>query len=234
MTDFRKSSFIAKQNEEFSENRGEGGGSVYPHGMTYLLCLLLALPFWHHSPSVFRVRFETTAGSFVVEAHRDWSPHGVDRFHELVRSRYYDDSRFFRAVPGRWVQFGIAGDPALAQQWRHRTIPDDTIKQHNTLGYIGFSNTAPNTRSTQVYINLGDNSRNDREPAFAPFGKVVEGMDVVKKIYGGYGEHSGGGMRAGHQDQMFEGGNAYLDRNFPKLDKLIRATIIQLRGPVQP
>jgi cyclophilin family peptidyl-prolyl cis-trans isomerase len=194
--------------------------------MTYLLCLLLALPFWHHkTPAVFRVKFETTAGSFVIEAHRDWSPHGADRFYELVRTKYYDDSRFFRVVPGRWVQFGINGNPTIAQQQRRITIPDDPLKQHNTAGYVAFSNTGPDTRSTQVYINLGDNTaRNDIEAGFAPFGQVVEGMDVVQKLYGGYGEHSGGGMRAGHQDPMFEGGNAWLDREYPKLDKLIRAT----------
>jgi cyclophilin family peptidyl-prolyl cis-trans isomerase len=197
--------------------------------MTYLLCLLLALPFWHHkTPAVFRVKFETTAGSFVIEAHRDWSPHGADRFYELVRTKYYDDSRFFRVVRGRWVQFGINGNPTIAQQQRRITIPDDPLKQHNTAGYVAFSNTGPDTRSTQVYINLGDNTaRNDIEAGFAPFGQVVEGMDVVEKLYGGYGEHSGGGMRAGHQDPMFEGGNAWLDREYPKLDKLIRATIVK-------
>jgi cyclophilin family peptidyl-prolyl cis-trans isomerase len=201
--------------------------------MVYLFCFFLALPFWHHkTPEVFRVKFETTAGSFVVEAHRDWSPHGADRFYCLVRTRYFDDSRFFRVVPGRWVQFGIAGDPKIAQQQRHLTIPDDTLKQHNTPGYIAFSNTGPDTRSTQVYINLGDNSaRNDIEAGFAPFGQVVEGMDIVEKLYSGYGEHSGGGMRAGHQDAMFEGGNAYLDREYPKLDKLIRATIVPMKQP---
>jgi peptidyl-prolyl cis-trans isomerase A (cyclophilin A) len=197
--------------------------------MVYFLCLLLALPFGHHTaPAVFRVKFETTAGSFIIETHRDWSPHGADRFYTLVRTKYYDDSRFFRVVPGRWVQFGINGDPKTSQQQRHIIIPDDALKQHNTLGYVAFSNTGPNTRSTQVYINLGDNStRNDIEAGFAPFGQVVEGMDIVEKLYDGYGEHSGGGMRAGHQDEMFEGGNAYLDREFPKLDKLIRATIVQ-------
>jgi peptidyl-prolyl cis-trans isomerase A (cyclophilin A) len=201
--------------------------------MVYLLCLLLALPFGHHTaPAVFHVKFETTAGSFIIEVHRDWSPHGADRFYDLVRTRYYDDSRFFRIVPGRWVQFGINGDPKLAQQQRSVTIPDDTLKQHNTRGYVAFSNTGPNTRSTQVYINLGDNSaRNDIEAGFAPFGKIVEGMDVVEKLYGGYGEHSGGGMRAGHQDAMFQGGNAWLDREFPKLDKLLRATIVQSKQP---
>jgi cyclophilin family peptidyl-prolyl cis-trans isomerase len=194
-----------------------------------LVCLLLALPFWHHkTPEVFRVKFETTAGSFVIEAHRVWSPHGADRFYELVRTRYYDDSRFFRVVPGRWVQFGINGNPAIAQQQRRITIPDDPLKQHNTPGFVAFSNTGPNTRSTQVYINLGDNTaRNDVEAGFAPFGQVVEGMDVIEKLYGGYGEHSGGGMRAGHQDQIFEGGNAYLDREYPKLDKLLRATLVK-------
>ena len=197
--------------------------------MVYLLCLFLALSFGNHTaPTVFRVKVETTAGSFIIEAHRDWSPHGADRFYELVRTRYYDNSRFFRVVPDHWVQFGINGDPKIAQQQRHVTIPDDTLKQHNTPGFVAFSNTGPNTRSTQVYINLGDNSaRNDSEAAFAPFGQVVEGMDVVEKLYSGYGEHSGGGMRAGHQDQMFEGGNAYLDHEFPKLDKLIRATVMR-------
>ena len=133
-------------------------------------------------------------------------------------------------VPGRWVQFGIAGKPAVAQQWRTRTIPDDVLKQHNTRGFMAFSNTAPShTRSTQVFINLGDNTaQNDKEAGFAPFAQVVEGMDVVDKLYGGYGEHSGGGMRAGHQDAMFEGVfNAYLDREFPKLDRLIRARVVR-------
>ena len=177
-------------------------------------------------PAVYRVKVETTAGSFVVETHREWAPHGADRFYELVKLHYYDDSRFFRVVPGKWVQFGIAGDPKISQAWRSKTIPDDVLKQHNTRGFIAFSNTAPDTRSTQVYINLGDNSvQNDKEPAFAPFGQVVEGMDVVEKLYGGYGEHSGGGMRAGKQDAMFAEGNVYLDREFPKLDKLVSARV---------
>jgi len=193
-------------------------------------CLLMALTFWHprRAPATFRVRFETTAGNFIIETHRDWSPHGADRFYELVRSGYYDDSRFFRVVPGRWAQFGISGNPAVAQKWRSLTIPDDPLTHHNTPGFVAFSNTAPNTRSTQVYINIGDNSaRNDSEAAFAPFGQVVEGMDVVEKLYSGYGEHSGGGMRAGHQDEIFAGGNKYLDANFPKLDKLLHATIVR-------
>jgi cyclophilin family peptidyl-prolyl cis-trans isomerase len=227
--DHSKKSFLRSKNLVIESKIAQlEGGEGTLDGMTYLLCLLLVLPFTQHkAPAVFRVKFETTAGSFIIEAHRDWSPHGADRFYELVRTKYYDDSRFFRVVPGRWVQFGINGKPSIAQQ-RNITIADDPLKQHNTPGYVAFSNTGPNTRSTQVYINLGDNTaRNDIEAGFAPFGQVVEGMNVVEKLYGGYGEHSGGGMRAGHQDQIFGGGNAYLDLEYPKLDKLIRATMMK-------
>lgn len=175
-----------------------------------------------HAPATFDVTVNTTKGDFVIEVHRAWSPNGADRFWELANAHYYDDSRFFRVVAGKWVQFGIAGEPATAKAWRSRTIPDDKLVQHNLPGYIAFSNTGPGTRSTQVYINLRDNSaQNDHEPAFAPFGKVVKGMDVVEALYSGYGEGSGSGMRAGHQDAMFDGGDAYMDAHFPKLDKLI-------------
>jgi len=182
------------------------------------------------APSIFRVQFETTPGKFVIEVHRDWAPHGAERFHQLVHEKYFDDSRFFRVVAGRWAQFGIAGKPKIAQKRRHRTIPDDVVCQSNTIGYVAFANTGPNTRATEIYINLGDNSRNDAEAGFAPFGKVVEGMDVVLKLNSSYGEASGGGMRAGKQDKMFEEGNAYLDREFPKLDKLIRARLVSSGG----
>jgi cyclophilin family peptidyl-prolyl cis-trans isomerase len=198
--------------------------------MKLLLAFLVAFPLFHpsHAPAVFRTRIDTTAGSFVIEIHRDWSPNGADRFYQLVREHYYDNSRFFRVVAGHWVQFGIAGDPKVASAWRHKTIPDDTLKVHNQPGYIAFSNTGPGTRSTQVYINLRDNSAlNDSERAFAPFGQVVEGWDVVQKLYSGYGENSGSGMRAGHQDKIFEGGNAYMDKEFPRLDHLIHAFIIR-------
>ena len=200
--------------------------------LLFLAILLLTALALHAqtAPDMFRVKFETTAGDFTIEAHRDWAPHGAARFHELVTSRYFDDSRFFRVVAGKWAQFGIAGDPKIAQAWRLRTIPDDVVRQSNVLSYVGFSNTAPHTRSTQIYINLGDNSRNDAEAGFAPFAKVIEGLDVVQKLYSGYGENSGGGMRANlqahKQEPLFAEGNAYLDREFPKLDKLIRATIL--------
>jgi homoserine O-acetyltransferase len=180
-----------------------------------------------HAPAIYRALVETTAGRFEIEVHHQWSPRGVDRFHDLAMHRYYDDSRFFRVVAGKWVQFGIAGDPVVAQAWRGRTIADDTLVQSNTLGFVAFAHTGPGTRSTQIYINLGDNAaQNDREPGFAPFGKVTAGMDVVTNLYSGYGETSGGGMRAGRQDPMFAHGNRWLDANFPRLDRLIRLEIV--------
>jgi peptidyl-prolyl cis-trans isomerase A (cyclophilin A) len=193
-----------------------------------LKLILIALALQAQSvPDVYRVRFQSTAGEFILEVHRDWAPHGADRFRELVTAKYFDDSRFFRVVAGRWAQFGIAGDPKVAQAWRNRTIPDDVLRQKNTLGFVAFSNTGPNTRATQIYINLGDNSaRNDGESGFAPFARVVEGMEVVRNLYTGYGENSGGGMRAGKQDKMFAEGNVYLDREFPLLDSLVRAAIV--------
>lgn len=179
------------------------------------------------SPAPFRVRCETTAGCFEIDVHPAWAPLGAARFRALVECGYYDDSRFFRAVAGKWVQFGIAGNPAVAQRWRAQTIPDDPILQSNTTGFVAFANTGPNTRATQVFINLRDNAaQNDREPGFAPFGKVASGMDVVQRLHTGYGETSGGGMRAGNQDAMFAGGNAYLDAHFPRLDRLLRLQII--------
>lgn len=174
-------------------------------------------------PEIYRAIVETSAGVFEIAVHRAWSPLGANRFFQLVQQDYYDDSRFYRVVTGKWAQFGIAGAPLMAQAWRSRTIPDDRRMQSNTRGFVAFANTGPGTRSTQVFINLGDNAaQNDREAGFAPFGQVVMGMDVVDRLYAGYGEISGGGMRAGRQDALFAGGNRYLDANFPRLDRLIR------------
>ncbi len=189
------------------------------------LAFLFALALTVSAQDAYKVRFETTAGDFIIEVHRDWAPQGADRFRELVAAKYFDDSRFFRVVSGRWAQFGIAGDPKVAQAWRNRTIPDDAVREHNKPGYIAFAMPGVDQRTTQVYINLGDNSERQDAQGFSPFGKVIEGMSVVERLYSGYGENSGGGIRAGHQDKMFAEGNAWLDREFPKLDHLIRATI---------
>jgi cyclophilin family peptidyl-prolyl cis-trans isomerase len=184
---------------------------------------LLALPLWAAAPDLYRVKLETTAGPIVLEVHRDWAPIGADRFYELVRAGYYDDSRFFR-VTGRFAQFGIAGSPELASAWRERRIKDDPVKGTNTRGRFAFAMTGPDTRTTEIYICKVDMSAQDKD-GFAPLGTVVEGMEVVDKLYQGYGESAGGGMRGGKQGRIFAEGNEHLDRDFPKLDKLIRATV---------
>jgi len=173
----------------------------------------------------YRVRLDTSKGAILIAVHRDWAPRGADRFHELVVSRYFDDSRFFRVVKGQWAQFGIAGNPALATQWRTRSIPDDPPAQSNVRGRVAFAFKDPNARTTQIYISLRDNSYQDAQ-GFVPFGEVVEGMDVADALNSEYGENSGGGIRAGRQQPMFDGGNAYLDREYPRLDRLLTAAVM--------
>jgi homoserine O-acetyltransferase len=174
------------------------------------------------APDLFHLRFETSQGTFVVEAHREWAPQGVDRLYELVAAGFFDDSRFFRVVSGFIAQFGIPGDPAVTATWKGRTIPDDPVRQSNTRGTVAYAMTGPGTRSTQIYINLADNTRLDAQ-GFAPIGRVTLGMEVVDRLYSGYGESAGGGVRGGKQGAMLTGGNAYLDAAFPKLDRLHRA-----------
>jgi cyclophilin family peptidyl-prolyl cis-trans isomerase len=179
------------------------------------------------APDLFHVIIETSRGVIRLEIHRDWAPNGVDRFYNLVRAGYYDESRFFRIRKGTWVQFGINGDPKISNIWRQRTIPDDPRRQSNVRGTIAYAFAVPNGRTTQVFINMKDNSpTHDAEP-FAPFGRVVEGMEVVDSLYAEYGESSGGGIRAGRQGPLFEEGNAYLRRNFPRLDSIATATVVE-------
>jgi peptidyl-prolyl cis-trans isomerase A (cyclophilin A) len=185
-----------------------------------------AHPFWStKAPDVFSVRFEVTQGEFFVEVHRAWAPLGADRFYNLVRAGYFDDSRFFRVVAGRFAQFGIAGDPAVTAVWKDRAFADDSVRQPNVRGAISFAMTGPNARTTQLFINLVDNHRQFDAQGFAPIGRVVEGMEIVDALYSGYGENAGGGVRAGKQGRMIAEGNAHLDRDFPKLDRLIRAVV---------
>jgi peptidyl-prolyl cis-trans isomerase A (cyclophilin A) len=158
------------------------------------------------SPTEFRVRLQTTKGDIVIEVHRDWAPHGADRFYELVRAGYYDDVAFSRVRANMWAQFGINGDPRVSTAWRKRTIPDDPFKESNVRGTVAFAFAVPNGRTTQVFINLADNHlTHDREP-FVPFGRVVEGMDIVDSLYSGYGEEAGSGIRSGKQGPLFEHG----------------------------
>jgi peptidyl-prolyl cis-trans isomerase A (cyclophilin A) len=188
-----------------------------------LLALLLG---GVEAPSQFRVRLETTKGAIVLEVHRDWAPRGADRFYDLVRSGYFDDNRFFRVVAGRWAQFGINGDPKIASAWRTRTFPDDPPKQSNVRGTVAFAFALPDTRTTQVYIAIGDLSATQDAQGFVPFGRVVEGMDVADRLNAEYGENAGSGIRAGKQQPLFDGGNAYLDREFPRLDRILHARVI--------
>jgi cyclophilin family peptidyl-prolyl cis-trans isomerase len=179
------------------------------------------------APAEFRVRLETSRGAVVIEVHRDWAPQGADRFYDLVRRRYYDGNRFFRVIAGRWAQFGINGNPALSARWRERVLPDDPPRQSNRRGTVAFAFAVPNGRTTQVFVNLGDNADRLDGQGFAPFGRVVEGMDAMDALYADYGETSGGGIRAGHQESLFTGGNAYLARAFPRLDYIRRAVILR-------
>ena len=178
------------------------------------------------APDRFVVRLDTTKGPIVIECFRDWAPHGADRFYHLVTSGYYDDAAIFRIRPKTWAQFGIAGEPRLAHAWRTRTLPDDPFKEPNVRGTIAFAWAVPNGRTTQVFINLRDNrATHDKEP-FVPFGRVIEGMAVADAWFDEYGEAAGGGIRAGKQDPVFQGGNEYLRRNFPKLDYIKSARIV--------
>ncbi len=178
------------------------------------------------APQFVRVRMETSKGVFVLETNRAWAPIGVDRFLALVRAHFFDDSRFFRVRDKFIAQFGIAGHPAVTREWNGRYIPDDSVRTSNARGTFAYAMTGPNLRNTQIFISTVDNKQLDAQ-GFAPIGRVVEGMDVVDQIYSGYGENSGGGLRAGHQERLLGEGNAYLDTAFPKLDHLIRATIVR-------
>jgi peptidyl-prolyl cis-trans isomerase A (cyclophilin A) len=172
------------------------------------------------APETFKAKFETTKGTIVIEVHREWSPNGADRFYNLVKNGYYDGVKFFRVVPGFVVQWGIHGDPAIANKWLQSNIPDDAVKESNKRGFITYAKSgAPNSRSVQLFINLGDNSRLDAT-GFAPFGKVTEGMDVVDKLHGGYAE----GLTK-LQGRIAEEGNAFLEKNYPLLDAIKKATI---------
>jgi peptidyl-prolyl cis-trans isomerase A (cyclophilin A) len=181
------------------------------------------------APAKYTVNFDTSAGAFKVEVTRSWAPNGADRFYNLVKNGYYDGCRFFRVVSGFMVQFGINGDPAVNQAWQPARIQDDSTKESNMRGYITFANAGPNTRTTQVFINFKDNNFLDQQPGFAPFGKVTVGMDVVDKLYAEYGEGAPSG-KGPNQGLIQSQGNAYLEKSFPKLDYIKKATIDEAAG----
>jgi peptidyl-prolyl cis-trans isomerase A (cyclophilin A) len=175
------------------------------------------------APETFKVDFDTSKGKFVVEVTRAWAPNGADRFYNLVKNGFFNDVRFFRVISGFMVQFGISGDPSISAVWRTARIPDDPVKQSNKRGYITFATSGPNSRTTQVFINFRDNAGLDSQ-GFSPFGTVITGMDVVDKLFSGYGEGAPGG-RGPNQGQIQAEGNAYLTKGFPEMDYVKTATI---------
>jgi homoserine O-acetyltransferase len=188
-------------------------------------------PAWRTpAPPVSHLRFETTKGVFVLELVREWGPIGADRLYNLARLGYYDDTRFHRVVRNYIVQWGLHGNPAVNAAWRDQYLPDDPPRSRNARGTFAFAYKGPgrpNTRNTQIYINLADNARNDAEP-FTILGRVVDGMAVLDSLYSGYGERSGGGVRQGRQGPLESGGNAYMDREYPLLDRIVRVTVTEV------
>ena len=172
------------------------------------------------APARYTVAFTTTKGRFEVTVNRSWAPRGADRFYNLVHPRFFDGIEFFRVVKGFVVQFGISGYPAVSRAWQNATIPDDPVKASNARGTITFADAGPNSRTTQVFVNLGNNARLD-SLGFAPFGKVTKGMFVVDRLYAGYGEQP-----TGTQPQIEAQGNAFLKQRFPKLDSVLTAKIV--------
>jgi len=170
------------------------------------------------SPDLFEVEFATSKGNFTVRVTRAWAPLGADRFYNLVKNNFFDEAAFFRVVPNFIVQFGLSADPAVNRPWRAANIKDDPVTQSNKPGTITFATAGPHTRTTQLFINFGNNNFLDGQ-GFSPFGQVTEGMDVVKKLHSGYGEKP-------DQGAITTQGKAYLDKNFPNLDTIKSTKII--------
>jgi peptidyl-prolyl cis-trans isomerase A (cyclophilin A) len=202
---------------------GCGGGSAKPSGE-----LLHPEKLTAKAPQIFKVEFKTTKGDFTIEVHRSWARNGADRFYNLAKSGFFDGVKFFRVVPNFVVQFGISPDPEVSKAWRSATIPDDLVTLHNERGGVTFASAGPNTRTTQVFINLGDNRTLDNN-GFAPFGAVTQGLDVVDKLYSGYGDEP-----TPRQGEMQLQGNAWLEKNYPKLDGITSARVVDEENPALP
>ncbi|MCB1443287.1 MAG: peptidylprolyl isomerase [Methyloceanibacter sp.] len=175
------------------------------------------------APDTYKAKFDTSKGTFVIQVNRDWAPNGADRFFNLVKAGFYNDARFFRVIDGFMVQFGISGNPDVSAAWSDANIKDDPVRESNSRGTVTFATAGPNTRTTQVFINFNNNSMLNGQ-GFAPFGKVISGMDVVDSLYKGYGEGAPRG-NGPNQGLIKAQGNAYLVTQFPKLDYIKKATI---------
>jgi peptidyl-prolyl cis-trans isomerase A (cyclophilin A) len=173
------------------------------------------------APEIYRARFDTSQGPFVIEVHREWAPLGADRFYNLVKNGFYDDARFFRVLDGFMAQFGLNGDPAVQRPWQSANLRDEPVRRSNTRGFVTFAKeSSPHSRYTMVFINYADNSYLDKD-GFAPFGRVVTGMEVVDKLYSGYGRQN-----VPDQRRIVREGNAYLKSDYPRLDFIRTATIV--------
>jgi len=177
------------------------------------------------APKEFKAKFSTSQGDFVIKVTRDWAPLGADRFYNLVKNGFYNDCRFFRVISGFMCQFGVNGNPEISAKWKDASIKDDPVKEGNKRGRISFAMRGPNTRTTQVFINFKDNDRLDGM-GFASFGEVVEGMDIVDKLYSGYGEGAPKGSGP-NQGKIQSEGNKYLEADFNKLDFIKTAKIAE-------
>ncbi len=177
------------------------------------------------APDLFKVKFVTTKGDFTIEVHRAWAPNGADRFYNLAKIGFFDGVKFFRVINGFMAQVGIHGDPAVAAKWRAATFPDDpSVGQHNSRGMVTFATAGPNTRTTQFFLNFGDNSSLD-SMGFPPFGKIVDGAAVLDQLYRGYGEGAPQG-NGPDQGRLQREGNAYLNASFPQLDAVVTARLV--------
>jgi peptidyl-prolyl cis-trans isomerase A (cyclophilin A) len=205
---------------------GGGGGGSSQSGPP--AALLHPSKLTAKAPQFFTAEFKTTKGTFDIEVHRSWAPRGADRFYNLVKNGFFDGQKFFRVVPGFVVQFGISPYPKVSAAWRSATMPDDIVTNHNTRGNVSFASAGPDTRTTQIFINLGDNSSLDNN-GFAPFGAVTKGMEVVDKLYSGYKDEP-----TQLQGQMQTLGNPWLEKTYPKLDSVETAKVTGEENPALP
>jgi peptidyl-prolyl cis-trans isomerase A (cyclophilin A) len=221
---------IPKSGNRFSDKimRQAKTGDLMIRILAFVIALVCAAPAVAQvpnepAPASYKVKFDTSKGVFVLQVTRAWAPKGADRFYNLVKSGFYDNVRFFRVISGFMVQFGINGDPTTMSKWREAQIQDDPVTQSNKRGFITFAMAGPNTRTSQVFINFADNSRLDQS-GFAPFGQVISGMNVVDALNAEYGEGAPRG-RGPDQGRLQREGNAYLAKDFPRMDFVKKATI---------
>jgi peptidyl-prolyl cis-trans isomerase A (cyclophilin A) len=200
-------------------------GGAQPAAQRRVVLLDPTRPAWTvRAPATVMADVETSRGTFTLELVRDWAPRGVDRFYNLARAGYYDDSRFYRVIAGFIAQFGIAGDPAIARVWNQRRLAADPVREHNQRGTISFAQNTPNDRASNVFINLRDNPELDTLK-FAPIGRVVKGMEVVDSLYAYYGEFPSADAPLGNPRRLARESNKYLDAKFPELDHVISITV---------